>query len=225
MESYIFMESCGCGSTRIFLEINDNTFTIRDRSDWMGYMGPVWFKYTGIIEQSSVSPIISGYINTAQFMIKPYYLGNKQLYVGDIYTVPPHTINVSFTRFAEKKMTDNALMPRDGVDHLGYGGINMGNGANYNAEYQMEMKFTISAHSTHNFDPYSREGEGEQAQLDAINVMIHPDEQFLPKIMNQLHKINYVQMGQLDGNTYEERDDQGKVHIQFEKSALDPHEL
>lgn len=204
MESYLFMECCDCGTTEIFLDINVDKFTILHHSHWMGYIGPTWFKYEGHLDPSTPS---IGYITSVQFMIQPR---SEQLRVGDPYVVPPSVIKVEFTKFAEKRLTDNALMPDPTKmeTHLGMGDINMGNGANYNTSYQMEMKFITSSQSTVKFTPHKNSQE----------LILRPDGQFLDKIINELKSINYVQMGKFDGDVYKEQDTDGKVYLCFQRS-------
>ena len=216
IEEYIFMECCGCGSTRVFLEINEHKFIIRYYSYWMGCMGPVWFKFEGLMDDTA-----TGYITTSKCMIEPRYIGTKQLCIGDTYEISPKTIKVSFTRLAGKKLSDNTREPDwddEKPSHLGNGFINAGNGVNYNCYYQMEMRFILPDTPLVTFDSHSE-------QVKEIDTMIHPDGQYLSKIVTQLRDINYVQMGLLDGDRYQEMDYKtGRVYMQFERNYLSPHE-
>lgn len=211
MNSYLFMECCGCGTTEVFLDINETKFTILHYSYWMGYEGPIWYQFEGLIDDSlSTEKTLCGYIHSAQFMIEP---SDSCARIGAPYTVPPHAIKVVFTRLSEKKLTDNALMPDPMTieSHLGMGYINMGNGANYNTKYQLEMRFVTNSQSVVKFKPY-------KATIHEIETMIHPDEQFLEKIINMLKNIDCVQMGQFNGDIYEEKDDNGKTYMRVKRS-------
>ena len=230
-DSYIFMECCGCGRTRLFLEIDQPQFVIYYMSDWMGSMGSLWIQMEGLFENET-----TGTLTSVRYSIQQKWIQNlsKELLIGDIYEIQPDLIKVILTKYNERQMSDNLNEPEpDGERHLGDGSINMGNCPNYNAYCNLSMKFMISGQFDDHvkFNLCSRDyqdesgQESEKLQIESINSMLHPDKQFLSKFINFLvEDINYVQMGQLEGDQYREIDQEGSVCMSFKKSYLDVHE-
>ena len=240
--SYVFMESSGCGHTRVYLAIKGDLFVILYESMWMGRIGREhWIRYDGqMIDETH------GYLTSVRCSINDTYtLETGHISIGDVYPLPPNQFLVSFRSVTPHQLTDNAgPMKVDengypkGGGHLGDGMINMGNCANYNSYYDLEMKFEAMppkhdpkydlglfscsyVKSGFTSDPHINSDQ-ERKRLESLTITetLHPDEKFMDRMINTLQGISYVQLGQLVDDVYQE-----EKYLCFKKSDLNPHEV